>query len=67
MSSRHCRRHEQQRPFFYSPYQAGIDFSLITEEHKKGREILSMPNATQNVTVDKVELRTEAEHEGKRI
>lgn len=25
--------------FFYSPYQAGIDFSLIIEEHKKEKGI----------------------------
>lgn len=24
-----------KRPLFYSPYQAGIDFLLITEGHKK--------------------------------
>lgn len=41
MSSGLCGCRVQQRPFFYSPYQAGIDFSLITEEHKKGRGFLS--------------------------
>lgn len=48
--------------FFNSPCQAGIDFSLIIEEHKKRREYLSaMPNATPNVTGDNMEVRTETD------
>lgn len=63
MSSSRYGCHGQQRPFFYSPYQAGIDFSLITEERKKGRGVLStMPNATQNVTGDKGEVGTGTEY-----
>lgn len=52
MSSGLCGCRVQQRPFFYFPYQAGIDFSLITEEHKKGMGIFE-PNAAQNVTGEK--------------
>lgn len=37
--------------FFIPPYQAGIDFSLITEEHKKEKGMFELhaKKATQNI------------------
>lgn len=52
--------------FFIPPYQAGIDFSLIIEEHKKRRGFQSsMPNATQKCSREESNMEVRCQSENK--